>query len=156
MWHKFAICLCIKLSILLGAEPEKMVTFFKSNKWNSVCVCVCMFVWWLMFKREVLVWNKGRRLAVLWLDVTERQLRPAKTRSTDLDVYPQSVFHTGNVLSLSSASLAVAMCLHWIRLWVCGDDFMHVYRIIIFFFVKMRTVHVFKRGMTTETIPLEN
>lgn len=69
-----------------------------------------------MFKREVLVWNKGRRLAVLRLDVAERQLRPAKTRSTDLDVYPQSVFHTGNVLSLSSASLAVAMCLHWMCL----------------------------------------
>lgn len=42
------------------------------------------------------------------LDVAERQLRPAKRRSTDLDVYPQFVFHTGNVLSLSSASLAVS------------------------------------------------
>lgn len=62
-----------------------------------------------MFKREVLGWNKGRRVAVLRLDVAERQLRPAKRRSTDLDVYPQFVFHTGNVLSLSSASLAVSM-----------------------------------------------
>lgn len=41
MWHKFAICLCIKLSILLGAWPVKMVTFLKSNKWNSVLVCAC-------------------------------------------------------------------------------------------------------------------
>ncbi len=46
---------------------------------------------------------------VLWLDVAERQLRPAKRRSTDLDVYPQFVFHTDNVLSLSSASLAVSV-----------------------------------------------
>lgn len=42
------------------------------------------------------------------LDVAERQLRPAKRRSTDLDVYPQfHTLHTGNVLS--SSSLAVSM-----------------------------------------------
>lgn len=47
---------------------------------------------------------------VLRLDVAERQLRPAKRRSTDLDVYPQfHTLHTGNVLSLSSSSLAVSM-----------------------------------------------
>lgn len=57
----------------------------------------------------MLGWNKGRRVAVFCLDVAERQLRPAKRRSTDLDVYPQFVFHTGNELSLSSASLAVSM-----------------------------------------------
>lgn len=61
-----------------------------------------------MFKREVLGWNKGRRVAFLRLDVAERQLRLAKRRSNDLDVYPQFVFHTGNELSLSSASLAVS------------------------------------------------
>lgn len=44
MWHKFAICLCIKLSILLGAWPVKMVTFLKSNKWNSALVCACVRV----------------------------------------------------------------------------------------------------------------
>lgn len=63
------------------------------------------------------------------LDVAERQLRPAKRRSTDLDVYPQFVFHTGNELSLSSASLAVspfsAAALS-VPLRVCDDEFVHI------------------------------
>src|SRR4029434_2291648 len=70
MWHKFAICLCIKLSIGWGSQPEKMVTFLNSNKWKRlrvgvdvcvwgcggvvvVCVCVCLsvcvFVCWLLW-----------------------------------------------------------------------------------------------------------
>lgn len=43
--------------------------------------------------------EQGERVAFFFgLDVAVRQLRPAKSRSTDLDVYPQFVFHTGNVL----------------------------------------------------------
>lgn len=81
-----------------------------------------------MFKREVLGWNKGRRVVVLWLDVAERQLMPAKRRSTDLDVYPQFVFHTGSELSLSSASLAVSVLtvsVLCVPLSVCEGEFVH-------------------------------
>lgn len=79
-------------------------------------VCVCVFIQWLTFKKEVLDWNEGSGVVVLRLDVAERQLRPAKRRSSDLDVYPLFVFHMGNELPLSPASLAVS------AVWVCVVD----------------------------------
>jgi len=48
-------------------------------------------------------------VAALWLDVVEGRRWPAKWRSTDLNVYPQFVFHTGDEPSLSPASLAVSV-----------------------------------------------
>ncbi len=74
-----------------------------------VCMCVCVYLMADVWEGGVGLERGGRRVAVLRLDVAERQLRPAKRRSTDLDVYPQFVFHTGHVLSLSSASLAASM-----------------------------------------------
>ena len=82
-----------------------------------------------MFKREVLGWNKGRRVAVFRLDVAEWQLRAAKRRYTDLDVYPHFVFHTGSELSLSSASLVVSMftvSVLSVPLSLCDDEFVHI------------------------------
>lgn len=66
-----------------------------------------------MFKRDVLSWNKGRRVAVFAAGHGRKHLRPAKRRSTDLNVYPQFVFHTANELSLSSPALCVSVLRVW-------------------------------------------
>ena len=61
-----------------------------------------------MFKREVLGWNKGRRVVVL-RPGHGRKAAEACQGDPLIWMFTHSLFFTGNELFLSSASLAVSM-----------------------------------------------